>query len=135
MGYGIRNSVSRKLGLVPKPVVHPGSAVVVTLEVPGRPMDAMLAAAVAAPAAREAAAAFCIDVVAPMVRRFHDLGLCHRDLYWNHLFANGFDVQLRTPLCRRTRAGLVRSMMPWLPRMRSGVRSSACSMRWPRSRG
>jgi heptose I phosphotransferase len=58
---------------------------VVCFEVPGRPVDALLHEA--AVSGDPAAAAYCIERVAPVVKRLHDQGLCHRDLYWNHFFA------------------------------------------------
>ena len=61
-------------------------SVVVVLEVTGRPMDALLHEAVLG-GETSAAAAYCIEVVAPLVRRLHDTGLVYRDLYWNHLYA------------------------------------------------
>ena len=63
-----------------------GASVLVLEEVPGRPMDVLLAEAVAA-GHRIQARDYAVRVVAPMVARFHSLPKCHRDLYWNHLFA------------------------------------------------
>ena len=40
----------------------------------------------------EAEVAYCVTHVAPMVRRLHDLGLFHRDLYCNHLFVSDLDA-------------------------------------------
>jgi tRNA A-37 threonylcarbamoyl transferase component Bud32 len=74
---------------VPSPVccAHAGGrSVVVSLEVPGRPLDALLREAVLS-GTQAAAAAYCSEIVAPVVRRLHDSGLFHRDLYWNHLYA------------------------------------------------
>ena len=64
--------------------------------VPGRPMDALLREAILGNEA-EAAICYCVDVVAPLVRRLHDHGLFHRDLYWNHLFAPGFAAPTGDP--------------------------------------
>lgn len=74
---------------VPTPVCWAqaeGRSVVVSLEVAGRPLDALLREAVH-DGSQAAAAAYCSEVVAPLVRRLHDSGLFHRDLYWNHLYA------------------------------------------------
>ena len=116
---------------VPAPVClaeAAGRSVVVCLEVAGRPLDALLAEA-----ARDGSTAivdYCCRQVAPLVRRLHDLGWFHRDLYWNHLYTAGLDQSPslidveRTfrPLCRRRRwqikdlASLLSSTPPGLPR-------------------
>jgi Lipopolysaccharide kinase (Kdo/WaaP) family len=67
-----------------------GQSLVGTARVRGRPLDALLVAAFADGEVR-AACAFACEVVAPMVARLHGQGLCFRDLYWNHLFAEGLD--------------------------------------------
>lgn len=74
---------------VPQPLafVRAGRrSVVCTAAAPGRPADALLAAALGA-GGWGPAVAFACAVVAPAVRRLHEQGLCFRDLYWNHLFA------------------------------------------------
>lgn len=64
--------------------------------VPGRPMDALLREAVLGNDAASATS-YCIDVVAPLVRRLHEHGLFHRDLYWNHLFARSLAARAEEP--------------------------------------
>lgn len=73
---------------VPSPVAWLGEGcrtLLVTAAAPGRPMDAWLAAA-AAEGWLHLAIDFACRRVAPLVRRLHDRGLVHRDLYWNHVF-------------------------------------------------
>jgi hypothetical protein len=59
---------------------------VCTLEVPGRPVQALIARAMEA-GQRGVVLAYLSAAVAPLVRRFHGEGLVFRDLYWNHLYA------------------------------------------------
>jgi len=104
--------------------------VLTTRAAPGRPLDVLLAAAVAA---GEGALAmrFAVRVGAPQIRRLHDSGIVFRDLYWNHLFARDLhadavlflDVErVFRPRCRRRRwivkdlAGLLASAPAGLPR-------------------
>lgn len=63
-----------------------GRSLVCTAVAAGRPMDALLCEARAA-GQWNAFRRYACEVVAPLVRRLHDQGLCFRDLYWNHLFA------------------------------------------------
>lgn len=63
-----------------------GASVVACSAVPGRPMGAFLSQARHDPFAMRQAEDYCIEVVAPMVRRLHGQGLVFRDLYWDHLF-------------------------------------------------
>ncbi|MEO0478259.1 MAG: lipopolysaccharide kinase InaA family protein [Planctomycetota bacterium] len=76
------------LGLtVPRPILmavsEQGSSVVFA-EVPGRNVKEQLAEAGRRPAGFEE---FVRRRVAPTVRTLHEAGLVHRDLYWNHVFA------------------------------------------------
>lgn len=62
-----------------------GRTLLVTAAVPGRAMDAWAIESAATGRLPALTRTICRDV-APVVRRLHDRGLCHRDLYWNHLF-------------------------------------------------
>jgi len=73
---------------VPSPVCLAsggGRSVLVCEQVAGRPLDAVLTDAIRTGRV-DAELDYCAEHVAPMVRRLHDLGLFHRDLYCNHLF-------------------------------------------------
>jgi hypothetical protein len=59
-------------------------SLLVTEGVPGRAVDAWFAAARAEGWSAALCRALCLRV-APFVRRLHDHGLVHRDLYWNHV--------------------------------------------------
>ncbi len=75
-----------------------GHSVLAMASAPGRPLDALLREALMTGGdAAERAIAFACGVVAPMVRRLHDHGLCFRDLYWNHLFAESLEPQRGEP--------------------------------------
>jgi hypothetical protein len=91
----------RELGFrVPDPLLlrcSGGASLVATARAHGRPLDALLAEAHAASRFR-AARTFAMAVVAPMVARLHGHGLCFRDLYWNHLFAEGLDPARGEPV-------------------------------------
>lgn len=107
---------------VPEPVCFASSgsrSVVVTLRVPGRAMDVLLHEAVASSLAGDAIG-YCIECVAPMVRRLHDHGLFHRDLYWNHLFADGWDPEFEPMVI-----DVERVFRPWLRRRRWCVKDLA----------
>lgn len=63
-------------------------SVLATRQAAGRPAQVLLAEAADR---TDEVAAFLTTVIAPFVRRFHDAGLVHRDLYWNHLHAAALD--------------------------------------------
>jgi hypothetical protein len=74
---------------VPEPVAWLGSgrrSLLVTAAAAGRACDVW-----AVEAARDGWLAqwvqYAVRHVAPVVRQLHQRGLCHRDLYWNHVFA------------------------------------------------
>lgn len=62
-------------------------SVVVMRAVPGRPLSEWILAAVETADARSRLRTYLVGPVAACVRRLHDAGFVHRDLYWNHLFA------------------------------------------------
>ena len=83
----------------PQPVLlaHRGNhTAVCTLEVPGRPVQALIAEAMEA-GQRAVVIAYAGGAVAPLVRRFHGEGLVFRDLYWNHLYAESLDEPFCEP--------------------------------------
>lgn len=93
-----------------------GRSVVVCLEVPGRPLDALLCEGLRSGDA--AAVRFCALQIAPLVRRLHDQRLFHRDLYFQHLYAADF----------RSPPGLIdveRTFRPWWRRRRWQVKDLA----------
>lgn len=76
---------------VPEPVFFArdgGRTAIGTRAVSGRPLDALLASRRhdRASAGERAAVAAAL-----LVRRLHAHGWCHRDMYWNHLFAADLD--------------------------------------------
>jgi hypothetical protein len=91
----------RKLGFaVPEPVCwleRRGRSVLVTLAAAGRGAD-VLWWEHERRADLPSMVAFACRVVAPTVRRLHDLGLVFRDLYWGHLFATGSEATTITLL-------------------------------------
>lgn len=83
--------------LVPAPVAwlrQGRRSLLVTAALPGRALDAFARQALAGGWLDELVAYACREV-APMVRRLHERGLVHRDLYWNHLFCE--DPRRGTP--------------------------------------
>jgi hypothetical protein len=91
----------QKLGFaVPEPVCwleRHGRSVLVTLAVAGRGAD-VLWWEHERRADLRSMVAFACRVVAPTVRRLHDLGLVFRDLYWGHMFATGAAAEAITLL-------------------------------------
>jgi tRNA A-37 threonylcarbamoyl transferase component Bud32 len=73
-----------------------GRSLIATAAAAGRPLDALIREADAL-GDRAAVRRFACEVVAPMVRRLHDHGLCFRDLYWNHLLAVSLDPRAGEP--------------------------------------
>lgn len=73
---------------VPAPVAwlrRAGRSLLVTAALPGRSLDAWAVDAAAGGWLDELVAYAALHV-APMVRKLHEGGLVHRDLYWNHVF-------------------------------------------------
>jgi hypothetical protein len=66
------------------------------LAAPGRALDSLLEST-AEPGRDPRVRRYLVERVAPVVRHLHDQGLCFRDLYWNHLFATGFDPGVGWP--------------------------------------
>ena len=79
------------LGLtVPEPLalgVAGRRSVILLGAVPGRPVQDLLAASGPSPSTT----AFVLRRVVPVVATLHGAGFVHRDLYWNHLFAEDLD--------------------------------------------
>lgn len=72
---------------LPEPVVYArmgAASVVGMLDVPGRPMDSVLAGYPGGSVDWQ-----CLSEVVELVRAIHAAGYCYRDLYWAHLYAAG----------------------------------------------
>jgi heptose I phosphotransferase len=82
---------------VPAPIAwlrRAGRSLLVTAALPGRSLDAWALDA-AAGGWLDELVDYAAQHVAPMVRKLHEGGLVHRDLYWNHVFSE--DPRRGTP--------------------------------------
>lgn len=102
------------------------STAVVFLEVPGRPLDVLIAGC----EEPESKLAFFSEVMR-LCRKIHAAGFCYRDLYWAHLFAPGLGPSDGPPAL----VDVERAFMPKLRRRRWIVKDLASLLAsWPAAR-